>query len=120
MTTVTSAGIDTASEIRHGWEPCDDGPVTDPPTNANNGYEGSWGDARHIHDWSFRSVEVVEAISVVGILLPPDPTDPESQLPPTAADTAPALAAGALLLGGLLLIGYRQLRRTAAAGATRR
>src|SRR5690606_31500240 len=65
------AGVDTSSEPAHGWTPCGDGPVNVAPTNRNNGFEGSWGDSRHIHDWTFRTADVSLSVTVVGEPAPP-------------------------------------------------
>lgn len=88
-----TAGVDTSGGPVHGWEPCDDGSVNEPPTNRNNGSHGSWGDSRHIHDWTFRAVDVTSSIEVVG----------QALLPPTGSASAPlaTLAGGALLVLGL-------------------
>src|SRR5690606_10545063 len=97
------AGVDTSSEPAHGWTPCGDGPVNVAPTNRNNGFEGSWGDSRHIHDWTFRTADVSLSVTVVGEPAPP-------QLAATGANAvAPALAAGILLLGGLVFVAFRRV-----------
>jgi hypothetical protein len=93
-----TAGIDTSSGPVHGWAPCGF-PVNVPPTNVNNGSEGSWGDARHIHDWTFRPVDVSASVEVVGL-----PVLAETGV----AATAPAIGAGVLLLGGIVRRGMRR------------
>jgi LPXTG-motif cell wall-anchored protein len=100
------AGVDTSSDPVHGWTPCGDNPVNVAPTNMNNGSEGSWGDSRHIHDWTFRTVEVAVSVDVVGTPL----------LAATGVSTiGPMVAGGLALLLGLTLVGIRRRSEARAA-----
>jgi hypothetical protein len=96
------AGIHTSGGPVHGWQSCGF-PVNVLPTNANDGAHGSWGDSRHIHDWTYRSVSVSASIPVVG----------QEALAATGSSPAgPALLAAGLLLGGLVLLSVRRAART--------
>lgn len=50
-----TAGVDSAGAGTHGWT-C--------TNNANNGVNGSWGDARNIDDWTFAPSDVERTITV--------------------------------------------------------
>src|SRR5690606_37500532 len=83
------AGIATGGGPVHGWADCGV-PVNLPPTNMNNGSEGSWGDSRHIHDWSFRTVSIAASVQAVG----------QAVLAPTGGGSPvpPMIAVGVLLV----------------------
>lgn len=111
-----TAGVDSLTGPVHGWSSCG-GAVNVPPTNVNDGSQGSWGDSRHIHDWTFRPVDVTASVQVTGqpVAVAFDPSELAATGP---SSTAPALLGGAvLLLCGLgLVVVRRAMRRGAASG----